>query len=153
MHRRFWITIFPVLLVVASGIAVASILYYNNDYSSKFKEEKGKLQSINIQDAASDPLYAKSWLTLTNDRNLTVECGMLTPRASAKRVPAVILLGGKATGKYAIDYAMDIRDVIIIAVIGPQPRPVPDPPSAACAMRSIATCIVGLTLAVNLGGL
>ena len=72
MHRRFWITIFPVLLVVASGIAVASILSYNNDYSSKFKEEKGKLQSINIQDAASDPLYAKSWLTLTNDRNLTV---------------------------------------------------------------------------------
>jgi len=151
MHRRFWITIFPVLLVVASGIAVASILYYNNDYSSKFKEEKGKLESINIQDAASDPLNAKSWLTLTNDRNLTVECGMLTPRASAKRVPAVILLGGKATGKYAIDYAMDIRDVIIIAVDYPyEPRESYTIPQFASDVPAIRRALLDMVPSVML---
>ncbi len=39
------------------------------------------------------------------------------------RFPAIILLGGKATGKYAIDYAIDINNVIILALDYPyEPR-------------------------------
>lgn len=42
---------------------------------------------------------------------------------NSKRYPAIILLGGKATGKYAIDYAFDINNVIILALDYPyEPR-------------------------------
>lgn len=40
-----------------------------------------------------------------------------------KRYPTIILLGGKATGKYAIDYAFDIDNVVILALDYPyEPR-------------------------------
>jgi dienelactone hydrolase len=41
---------------------------------------------------------------------------MLTPRDNLRKHPAIILLGGKATGKYAVNYALDITGVVIIAV-------------------------------------
>jgi dienelactone hydrolase len=37
------------------------------------------------------------------------------PEGKGKRFPAFILLGGKTTGKYAIDYALGVKDVIILA--------------------------------------
>jgi hypothetical protein len=41
----------------------------------------------------------------------------------SQRYPAILLLGGKATGKYAIDYALDIDSVIILALDYPyEPR-------------------------------
>jgi predicted peptidase len=44
---------------------------------------------------------------------------MLEPRSvpgvSRKRFPAIILLGGKTTGKYAVDHALDIENVLIIS--------------------------------------
>jgi predicted esterase len=41
----------------------------------------------------------------------------------SRRYPAIILLGGKATGKYAIDYALGIDNVIILALDYPyEPR-------------------------------
>jgi dienelactone hydrolase len=48
---------------------------------------------------------------------------MLVPRASGRKYPAIILLGGKATGKYAIDYVPEIQGVIVVAVDYPyEPR-------------------------------
>jgi predicted esterase len=66
----------------------------------------------------------KSWLTLTNTNGLRVECGVLTPQDSSRRSPAIVLLGGKTTGKNAIDYALGIEHVIIVALDYPfEPRP------------------------------
>jgi predicted peptidase len=47
-----------------------------------------------------------------------VVCGALfpSPRQPGRRYPAVVLLGGKATGKDAADYALGVRDVVILAV-------------------------------------
>jgi predicted peptidase len=41
-----------------------------------------------------------------------------------RRYPTVILLGGKATGKYAVDYALGIKNIILAAPDYPyEPRP------------------------------
>ena len=96
-------------------IALASYLCYK-DYSNDFLDRKGLLRSAEIQPAGGDPHFRKMWLNLESTSGLRVECGLLIPNASGRRIPAIILLGGKATGKHAIDYAIDIDGVIIVAV-------------------------------------
>jgi len=97
--------------------------YYSKDYSEAFRSEKGSLVDVHIRPAGNDSLRGKSWLTLKNDAGLVVECGMLGPRVSGKRFPAIILLGGKATGKYAVDYVPELGEVIVVAVDYPyEPR-------------------------------
>jgi hypothetical protein len=62
-------------------------------------------------------------LTINADNGFSVQAGLLTPRDSSKRYPAIILLGGKATGKYAIDYALNIGSAVILALDYPyEPR-------------------------------
>jgi dienelactone hydrolase len=47
----------------------------------------------------------------------------ISDNSTSQRYPAIILLGGKATGKYAIDYAFNINNVIILALDYPyEPR-------------------------------
>ncbi len=89
--------------------------FYSRDYSSYFVERKGHLIAVDRQDVSGDSLFGKSWVTLKNDRDLTAECGVLTPRVGGRRFPAIIVLGGKATGRHAIDYAIDVRNVILVA--------------------------------------
>lgn len=108
-------------LVVWAVVAAATILvlcgvYIGNlDYSRYFQTAKGKLTGSVSVPFKSDSLFVREWLSLTGDSGRKVSCGLLVPRGgdSTRRHPAVILLGGKATGKYAIDYVLDIKDVII----------------------------------------
>lgn len=114
-------------LFLVATIIVALLLflwsYYSRDYTVAFREAKGSLTGIDLRPAAGDSLREKSWLTLRSDAGLVVECGALLPRSSGKRLPAIILLGGKATGKYAIDYVPELEGVIIVAVDYPyEPR-------------------------------
>jgi len=87
-----------------------------------------------------DSIGGKYWITLFNSEGLRVECGLLVPTpcktknksnaqkiitTAHKKYPAIILLGGKTTGKYAIDYAMDLDSIIIFALDYPyEPRQV-----------------------------
>jgi len=96
-------------------IAFASYICYK-DYSKDFLDRKGSLKSAEIQPAGGDPHFRKMWLNLESTSGLRVECGLLVPNESGRRIPAIILLGGKATGKHAIDYAIDIDGVVIVAV-------------------------------------
>jgi hypothetical protein len=100
-----------------SAIVLACAVLYlsTKDYSEYFGERKGVLVRHDIRMADGDSLFEKSFVTLRNSTGLAVECGLLTPIQKGKRYPAVILIGGKATGKHAIDYAVDIRDVVLIA--------------------------------------
>jgi fermentation-respiration switch protein FrsA (DUF1100 family) len=45
-----------------------------------------------------------------------VECGVLAPRERSTRHPAILLLGGWAAGRHAIEYARDVPDVVILAL-------------------------------------
>lgn len=105
------------------GAAIVAYLWFR-DYGSYFVGRKGMLDFIGNQPATGDSVFRKSWLTLRNRGGFVVECGMLVPRAGGRLYPAIVLLGGKATGKYAVDYAIGISNVIIIAPDYPyDPRP------------------------------
>lgn len=90
------------------------------DYSEYFQLRRGMLAEVVER---RDSVAGKYWITLHNSDGFKVECGLLVPLDTTKRYPVILLLGGKATGKYAIDYAMDIDSVIILALDYPyEPR-------------------------------
>jgi poly(3-hydroxybutyrate) depolymerase len=112
------------VILVFCTILCSSLVYLSvKDYSARFVERKGTLATARLAAASGDSLAQKFWLTLTNTDGFNVECGMLAPRDSLRRSPAIVLLGGKTTGKNAIDYALGIENVIIVAVDYPfEPR-------------------------------
>ncbi len=121
--KRFLGRILTVLAVVAALVLVAGWYLYTRDYHDYFIRRKGTLAAVEEERSGTTPAYTKSWLKLRNDAGFTVNCGILAPAAKGKTFPAIILLGGKATGKYAIDYALDIQSVVIVAVDYPyEPR-------------------------------
>lgn len=113
------------ILALLASVLVAWAAYLAlHDYSAEFRERKGRLADARIEQRAEEGGSGRQWLTLTADNGFRVECGLLVPRRAAGPCPAVVLLGGKATGKYAVDYAPGIDDVIIVAPDYPyEPRP------------------------------
>ncbi len=126
LHSALVFTLRTVCALLVVG-ALAIALLYVSDPSSRFYEEKGELQSARIEPVSVDPLFERSWLVLESSAGLRVTSGLLTPRQTndqPQRYPAVILLGGKATGKYAVDYALGIRNIVLAAPDYPyEPRP------------------------------
>lgn len=104
------------LLLVAGAALVAGWYFYARDYGSYFEERRGMYAGAMVRPVSRDSLVEKSWLTVKNKDGFLVECGMLTPLDTREKHPAIIVLGGKATGKHAVDYALDITGVVIIAV-------------------------------------
>lgn len=114
---------FLVASIVITLLLLLLCQYYWKDYGGTFLFEKGALADAHVRPASKDSLREKVWVTLKSDADLVVECGMLLPRLSGKPLPAIILLGGKATGKYAIDYVPELGDAIVVAVDYPyEPR-------------------------------
>lgn len=107
-----WAAVAATLILVLCGVYVAGL-----DYDSYFLSGKGNLVETEITPFETDSVFRREWLSLRGDTGLKVECGVLVPVAaeSGQRFPVVILMGGKATGKHAIDYALDISNVIIVA--------------------------------------
>jgi dienelactone hydrolase len=134
--KKAVIFILKILLPAAAIGLVWGWYDHSRDYVKDFRERRGTLSRAGLDSVGRDSLFEKLRLRLENDQGLRVVCGMLIPRADTRRLlgqaerarpglprvvagmqrfPAVILLGGKATGKYAIDYVMNIRDAIIVA--------------------------------------
>jgi hypothetical protein len=104
-------------LLFLSLLVCLLILFFSfKDHSHYFRSIRGTQASISIQQYAYDARTQKSWLTINADNGFNVQAGLLAPRDSSKRYPAIILLGGKATGKYAVNYALDIDNVVILAL-------------------------------------
>jgi predicted esterase len=104
-----------VLAVLVVGSCIAGWYFYTRDYGSYFAKRRGKLAHVDLRPTGGDTLTERSWVTLENEDGFTVDCGMLTPKEKGRRFPAIVLMGGKATGKYAVNYALGIRDIIIVA--------------------------------------
>ncbi|MGD1043753.1 MAG: prolyl oligopeptidase family serine peptidase [Bacteroidota bacterium] len=111
------------LLFLSLFVCLLILFFSFKDYSRYFRSIRGTQTSISIQQYACDARTQKSWLTINADNGFSVQAGLLAPRDSSKRYPAIILLGGKATGKYAVNYALDIDNVVILALDYPyEPR-------------------------------
>jgi hypothetical protein len=115
---------FPATLLFLVFLVCLFILFYSfKDYTCYFRSKRDTQNSVSIQQFACDAFTRKSWLTIHADDGFTVQAGLLIPSDSSKRYPAIILLGGKATGKYAVNYALNIDNVIILALDYPyEPR-------------------------------
>jgi dienelactone hydrolase len=114
-------------ILITTMIVVLPLLllwqYHSKDHGKTFISAKGSLVDVHVRPATGDSLREKSWLTLKSNAGLVVECGMLLPRSSGEPLPGIILLGGKATGKYAVDYVPELGDAIVVAVDYPyEPR-------------------------------
>ncbi len=125
MRGRKWMRRTALAAGILAVPVVASLVYLTfRDYRSEFEERRGALRENRLVPAGGTDAVSRSWLTLTSSSGLRVECGVLAPRGAARRYPAIVLLGGKATGKHAVDYALDLRNVLIVAVDYPyEPRP------------------------------
>lgn len=109
-----------IIFILVLFLSIVSYVYYlsSRDETQYFHERHGTLSEV-VERRDS----TKSWVTLRNSDGFKVECGLLVPTDSGKRYPAVILLGGKATGKFAINYVLDIDNLIILALDYPyEPR-------------------------------
>jgi len=116
-RSRIRILLGTTALIVAAAAWVTYL--YLKDYSSEFIRRKGTLLEVRSEEYARDTLASRQWVTLKSDNGFTAVCGMLVPRSTSEkpqtRYPAIIVLGGKATGKHAVDYALGIRNVIFVA--------------------------------------
>ena len=112
------------LLLVLPLLACILLLFFSfKDYSHYFRSTHGTLTNISLHQYACDSRTQKSWLTIRANNAFNVQAGLLTPFDSSKKYPAIILLGGKTTGRYAINYALDINNIIILALDYPyEPR-------------------------------
>jgi hypothetical protein len=116
VNKRVFTRALSGLLIVAGAVLVTGWHFSFRDYAGYFEQRRGSYARAVVAPAARDSLFEKTWLTVMNKDGFTVECGILTPRSAGKRHPAIILLGGKATGKHAVEYALDVTEVIIVAV-------------------------------------
>ena len=117
MHKTF-LVLLRAAAVATAAVALLVAALYTRDESSEFFARKGDLAHVSLEPLSSDSLFDRSWLTLESSTGLTVVNGLLTPSSRSTaggRYPAVILLGGKATGKYAVDYALGIRNIVLVA--------------------------------------
>ena len=115
--------ILAALLFITFLVGFIIFFFSFKDYSHYFQSAHGTRSSISIQLYACDKSTQKLWLTINADNEFSVKAGLLTPRDSSKRYPAIILLGGKATGKYAVNYALNIDNIVILALDYPyEPR-------------------------------
>ena len=99
------------------GILAFLILFLlsRRDHTGDFRDRQGTLGRVSLEEYAADSLTTKSWLRLSSTSGLSVTCGMLVPRGPGRQYPAIIVLGGKATGKYAVEYALGVKNVVIVA--------------------------------------
>lgn len=117
--RRFVSGLIQILLVLIAVAVLVVSHFATRDYTDRFREKHGMFQSARTDSTEGDTFVARSWITLTSTSGLKVACGVVVPHQPAgtlnRKYPAVIVLGGNATGKNAVRYAFDIDDVVIVS--------------------------------------
>lgn len=117
--QRFLSVILQILLVLVAVLVLAVAYFATRDYSEDFRERHGTFRSVETDSTEADTLVTRSWVTIKSSSGLQVSCGVVVPHRPAgtpnRKYPAIVLLGGKATGKNAVRYAFDIDDVVIVS--------------------------------------
>ncbi len=117
--RRFLSGLLQIVLVLAAILVLGVAYFATRDYTADFRERHGSFQSVHTDSTDADTLVTRSWVTIRSTSGLQVACGVVVPHQPAgtpsRKYPAIILLGGKATGKNAVRYAFNIDDVVIVS--------------------------------------
>ncbi len=102
------------VLILAVSLGVAH--YRARDYTSYFREHKGRL--VSLVESPPEPRGNGTLhrLTLQNDRGLKVDAFVKIPRASAAPHAAIVTLGGLRGGVHALEYVEDTGDFIVLAM-------------------------------------
>ena len=108
-----------------AGFTVLALLcYWHADYRPAFRVRAGRLCGVDSVLISADSQSRKFWLRLRGSSGFVADAGLLVPAKASVRQPAAILLGGKATGKHAIDYVLDNDDLFVLALdYAYDPRP------------------------------
>jgi len=116
MKRSLAVRLLQIFLVITGILLAVLWFFYTKDYSKHFRERKGSVASVSLHSKESSDPRRKSWLTLRSTSGMVVECGVLAPLDSSFRYPAIIVIGGKRTGKHAVDFAQNIPNLILVAL-------------------------------------
>ncbi len=122
---QLFIRTFGWLLLIGMFLVLPAALWYSfADFRPALHARAGTLVCATETPVSSDSVCRSFWLELTATSGFRAEAGLLIPSNPPTPLPAVILLGGKATGKHAIDYVLDRTDMIVLALDYPyNPRP------------------------------
>lgn len=151
--RKLWLRA-GVFIGVAVGATILHLVHLSlKGYAPDFIERRGTFSHADVKQAGTADAAEKWWLTVHNQSGFSVECGLLVPRGNGQRFPAVIVLGGKATGKNAVDFVFDIDDLIVAAPdYSYQPKPeysilefLTDVPAIRRALLDVVPAVMLLT--------
>jgi dienelactone hydrolase len=106
-------------VLIGAAVVSVSLMHlvhlFVKDYETEFLARRGTFSHAEVTPAGGTEEVEKLWLTVHNTSGFAVECGLLVPKQKGKRYPAIVVLGGKATGKDAVDFALDVKNVILAA--------------------------------------
>jgi len=132
-------------------IALAAIPLLVEDYPASLPARKGRLLAAAESRAADGGGAGRSFVSLRSTSGLAVECAVLAPAPDGSRYPAIVLLGGKATGKHAVDYAVDTPGLIVVAVDYPyEPRDTYSVPTFAADLPAMRAAVLAMPPSVML---
>lgn len=84
---------------------------------------RGSLVRVEARPYASDSLFTRSWIALSSSAGRRVDCGLLAPRDGDGKHPAILVMAGRETGKRAIEYVADVKNIVVVALdYGYDPR-------------------------------
>jgi hypothetical protein len=132
IRRWLLLLVTGVLLGTPALVLLTLFLLSRKDYAEDFRRRAGRLAGVSVESFGRSDGMDKQWVRLTSSSGLGVTCGILVPLAAGVRHPAIVLLGGKATGKHAVDYAFGAENVLIIALDYPY-----SPPESYTVLRFI----------------
>ena len=109
--------VFSSLFLVTCSLLFLFLLHLAAlDIRSYATERRGFLTATQLVEDGRDSVFERTLVMLKGSEGLIVECAMLSPIQGSARVPAFVLLGGKATGKAAVDYVVEMQDAVILAI-------------------------------------
>ncbi len=140
------------LFLLVFLLLLPGILWYSfADFRPFLRARAGQLVRAVETPVASDTLCRTSWLDLIGSTGFRAEAGLLVPVGNDRRLPAAILLGGKATGKHAIDYVLDRSEMAVLALDYPyEPRPSYTLPTFAADIPAIQGALFDMIPATQL---
>lgn len=111
------------LLASAALVGFLLLLHSMTTEPRRFSIRPGSLLRAEVHPYASDSLCTRSWVTLTGPEGLGVDCGLLVPGEGDGKYPGILVMAGRETGKRAIEYVTDVKNVVVVALdYGYDPR-------------------------------
>jgi len=104
------------LVLLAACIGIGSWIYRQRDYTTHFQLHKGKLVSFETAPLRRQAGSEDFTVRMSNDLGLEVEGFLRVPASGGGPFPALLLLGGLATGKHVLDYVGEVENTILLAL-------------------------------------